>query len=76
MALPLTRAGHGGGGIYRHLNINPEKSEHGCAVHCYATASGPMRGIETERGSEGYVKVVVTVGIGWEKAKGKGDQTP
>ena len=61
MELPLTKGGHGGGGTYIHLDINPEKAEHGCAVHCYATASGPMRGRETERGSEGYFKVVGTV---------------
>ena len=62
VALPFTRGGHEGGGTNRHSNINSEKSEHGRVVYCYATASGPMRGSETERGSKGYVKVVGTVG--------------
>ena len=62
VALPLTRGGHEGGGTHIHLNINSEKAEHGRTVYCYATASGPMRGSKTERGSEGYVKVVRTVG--------------
>ena len=62
VALPLTRGGHEGGGTHRHPHINSEKAEHGRAVYFYATASGPMRGIKTERGSEVYVKVVVTVG--------------
>ena len=62
MALPLTRGGHEGGGTHRHSDINLEKAEQGRAVHCYATASGPMQGSKTDRGSEGYVKVVGTVG--------------
>ena len=39
------------------------------------TASGPMRGSETERGNEGYFKVVGTVGnlLGESKGKGNGD---
>ena len=62
MAIPLTRGGHGVGRTNRHYDINLEKAEHGCAVHCYATASGPMRGCESERGSKGDAKVVVTGG--------------
>ena len=38
------------------------KAEHGCAVYCYATASGPVRGSATERGGAGYVKMVGKVG--------------
>ena len=34
-----------------------------------------MRGSATERGSEGYVKVVVLLGIDWEKAKAKETET-
>ena len=62
MAIPLARGGHGGGGTNGHYDINPEKAEHRRAVHCYATASGPMRGCESERGSEGASKVVGTGG--------------
>ena len=62
MATPLTRGGHGRGRTNGHQDINPEKAEHGRTVHCYATASGPMRGGERERGSEVNTKVVVTDG--------------
>ena len=62
MAIPVTRGGHGGGRTNGHQDINIEKVEYGRAVHCYATASGPMCGCESERGSEGDSKVVVTDG--------------
>ena len=62
MAIPLTGGGHGRGGTNGYSDINPEKVEHGRAVHCYATASGPMCGCESESGSEGDPKVVVTGG--------------
>ena len=58
LALPLTRGGHEGGGINGYPDLDSEKAEHGCAVHCDATASGPVRGGESEGGSEGAAKVV------------------
>ena len=72
MALPLTRGGHEGGGTHRHSNINPEKAEHGRAVHCYATASGPMRGSDTSRVTLRWWE---QPGIDWEKAKAKETET-
>ena len=58
LALPLTRGGHEGGGINGYPDVDTEKAEHGRAVHCDATASGPVRGGESEGGSEGAAKVV------------------
>ena len=58
MALPITRGGHEGGGINGYPDFDTEKSEHGRTVHCDATASGPVRAGESERGSEGTAKVV------------------
>ena len=54
VALPLTRGGHEGGRNNGRPYINSEKAEHGRAVYCYATASGPVQGSATERGREGY----------------------
>ena len=58
LVLPLTRGGHEGGGIDRYTDLDTEKAEHGRAVHYDATASGPVRGGESEGGSEGAAKVV------------------
>ena len=58
MELPLTRGGHERGGTNGYKDFNTEKAEHGRAVHYNATASGPVRGYESERGSEGAAKVV------------------
>ena len=58
LALPLTRGGHEGGGINGYPDVDTEKAEHGRAVHCDATASGPVKGGESEVGGEGAVKVV------------------
>ena len=58
MALPLPIGGHEGGGINGYPDFDSEKSEHGRAVHCDATASVPMQGGKRERGSEGAAKVV------------------
>ena len=42
VVLPLTGGGHEGGGDHQLPNIHKQKAEHGCAVYCYATASGPL----------------------------------
>ena len=77
VALPLTRGGHEGGGPQRCPHLNSEKAENGRAVYFYATASGPMRGTKTERGSEGYVMVVGTVGnwLGEQTGEGNRDRS-
>ena len=56
LALPLTRGGHEGGGVNGYTDVDNEKAEHGRVVHCDATTSGPVRGGESERGSEGAAK--------------------
>ena len=58
MALPLTRGGYEEGGTNGYPDFDTENAEHGHSVHCKATASGPMRGRESERGSEGASQVV------------------
>ena len=66
MAIPLTGGGHGRGGTNGYSGINPEKAEHGRAVHCYATASGPMRGCESEReGAKVPLRWWEQAGIDW-----------
>ena len=62
MALTLTRGGHEGGKINGYPDFDNEKTEHGRAVHCDATASGPVQGGKSKRGSEGAAKVVGTGG--------------
>ena len=53
MVLPVPRGGHAGGGTDRHTEVNSKQAQHGRVVHCDATASGPVRGGESEGGSEG-----------------------
>ena len=63
LTLTITRGGHEGGGVNGYTDIDNEKSEHGRAVHCEATASGPVRGGKSESGSEGNAKMVVPGGF-------------
>ena len=58
LALTLTRGGPEGGGIDVYPDVDNEKAEHGRAVHCDVTASGPVRGGESEGGSKGAAQVV------------------
>ena len=58
VVLPLIGGGHEGRGAHRRTNSNKQKAEHGRAVYCYATASGPLRGGETEGGGVGNNEVV------------------
>ena len=72
MVLPLTGGGHEGGGAHRRPNIHKQKAEHGRAVYCYATASGPLRGGDAERGSAGNTEVVGSDGNIMGEGQGKG----
>ena len=58
MALSLTGGSHEGIGVNRRQDVHNQKAEHGCAIHYNATASGPLRGNNTERGGEGHNEVV------------------
>ena len=71
VVLPLTGGGHEGGGAHRRPKIHKHKAEHGRAVYCYATASGTLRGGDTERGSAGNTEVVVS--DGYRLGEGQGE---
>ena len=49
--------------------------EHGRAVHCNATASGTLRGGQTDRGGEGVYEVVGSKRIDRETAKSRVAET-
>ena len=72
MVLPLTGGGHEGGGVHQHPNIHKQKAEHDRAVYCYATASGPLRGGDADRGSAGKNGVVGSDGHRLGEVKGEG----
>ena len=44
MVLSLPGGGHEGSSILRHKDVNKYQAENGRAIHCNATASGPLRG--------------------------------
>ena len=58
MSLPLTGGIHEGSGVQRHQDVHYQRAEYGCAIHCDATASGPLRGDDAARGGEGNNAVV------------------
>ena len=62
MVLPLPGGGHEGSRFYRRKDVYKQKAEHGCAIHCNATASGPLKGDDTDRRGEGGNEVVGTEG--------------
>ena len=76
VVLPVPRGGHAGGGTDRNTEIHSKQVEHGRAVHCDATASGPVRGGQSEGGSEGTNEVVEPGGhrLGDGEVKGSGDR--
>ena len=75
MALPLTRGGHGGGGTYRHSNINPEKAEHGPTLHSYAPLLDLCKGARPREGARVALRWWEQSGIDWEKSKAKEMET-
>ena len=42
MVLYLSEGGHARGGVCRDPEIHHKEAEHGCAVYCDATDSGPL----------------------------------
>ena len=72
---PHWGGGHEGSRSHRHLSVNKQKSEHGRAVYCYATASGPLQGGDAERGGAGNNEVVRPDGyrLGEGKSEGSGN---
>ena len=58
MVLPLPGGGHEGSRFYRHKYVYKKKAEHCRAIHCNATASGPLQGDDTDRWGKGDNEVV------------------
>ena len=75
MVLPLTGGSHEGSRVHRRQEVYKQKAEHSRAVHCNATASGPLRGGDAARRVEGKNEVVGTEGnrLGEGKSEGIGD---
>ena len=75
MVLPLAGGGHEGSRFHRRKDVYKYKAEHGSAIHCNTTASGPLRGDNTERRGDGGNEVVVPEGdiLGEGKSEGGGD---
>ena len=76
VVLTVPSEGHAGGRTDRHTEVNRKQAEHGRTVHCEATASGPVRGGQSEGGSEGADEVVEPGGnrLGDGEIKGSGDR--
>ena len=76
MVLPVPRGGHAVSRADRHKEIHSKQAEHGRAVHCDATASGPVQGGQSEGGREGADEVVEPGGnrLGDGEIKGSGDR--
>ena len=78
MALPVPRGGHAGGRADGHWKVHSKQVEHGRAVHCDATASGPVRGGQSEGGHKGANAVVEIdghrLGGGENKGMRRGDR--
>ena len=74
MAIPVPRGSHAGVRADGHWKVHRKQAEHGRAVHCGATASGPVRGGQSEGGHEGATTVVEPDGhiLGGGKSKGRG----
>ena len=71
MVIPLPGGGHEVSRVHRRKNVYKQKSEHGCTIHCNATASGPLQGDDTERQGKGDNEVVVPEGDGMGETKAR-----
>ena len=67
--------GHEGSGTQRRTNVNKQKAEHGRAVYCYSTASGPLRGGKQREGARVKLRWSYQTCVDWEKAKSRGAET-
>ena len=75
MVLPLTGGSHEGSRVHRRKDVYKQKAEHGRAIHCNVTASGPLRGGNVAKRGEGDNEVVGPEGdrLGEIKSEGSGD---
>ena len=72
MVLSLSAGGHTRDGVCRDPGIHHKEAEHGCAVHCDATNSGPLRTDHAEGGGDGVPSVVVAEEHRFGDGKGTG----
>ena len=61
-----------GGGLDRHTEVDIKQAEHGRAIYCDATASGPVRGARAREGARVPMRWWDQTGIDWEAAKTRG----
>ena len=75
MVIPLTGGSHEGSRVHRRQDVYKQKAEHGRAVHCNVTDSGPLRGGDAARRGEGNNEMVGPEGnrLGEGKIEGSGD---
>ena len=76
MVLPLNGGGHEGSRVHRRKDVYKQKADYGREIHCNATASGPLRGVDTARQGKGDNEVVGTERdrLGESKSEGSGDE--
>ena len=76
MVLPFLGGGHEGSRFSRRTEVYKQKLEHGRAIHCNTTASGPLQGDDIDRRGEGDNEVVGPEGdrLGESKSEGSGDE--
>ena len=60
MGVRLRGGGKRGGGVRADGDLHSAKVEYGCAVHCYMTNSGLVRGVREKAGGMGMYLVVRT----------------
>ena len=77
MVLHLPGGGHEGSRVHRRKDVYKRKAEHGRAIHCNATAYGPLQGDDTVRRGAGNNEVVGPEGdrLGESKSEVSGEGT-
>ena len=58
MVLPLTGRSHEGSRVHRRMEVYKQKAEHGRAIYCNMTASGPLQEGNAARRGKGDNEVV------------------
>ena len=71
MVLPLTGGSHEGSRFHIRQDVYKQNIEHGRAVHCNATTSGPLRGGDSARRGEGNNEVVGIEGTRLERTRNR-----
>ena len=58
MGLPASGGGTRGSGVRGDREVGNKEAEHGCAIYCDATDSGPLQEGHSVAGSKGVLAVV------------------